>query len=648
MHTKKLYKKILVLPILGVGIVFLLTLALDFAEARSLTLQEETLFSQLIAQANATLSSNTSTDQEKRDAEITLQQIQDRIAEIRAETVSQDTEEVSRLIREAAQLVNKENPTEDELKRAQSILERAKSKANELEGDSRKELKEQIEALLLRIKVLLNKSGDTKEDRDEAKRLLQQLLQMLQGARQNSGQIKDQVKNVGRNPSSTLGNGSPNNPRGGNTGTGQQQQGGNTGTGQQQQETQGPEVPEESQVNTFDGQNQGGNTGTGQQQETQGPEVPEESQVNTFDGQNQGSGAVDKPAEFPTQCQEKESGAKEMAQKEQQKLDKQLTKNLTEQALSGQAVPVDTISINKKIENIEKDTATIKQYLKWLTEKEAGLGDGGGSGSEPNSLDAIAYCYAVEMALYQAEAAANWIQKAYKENPAFIEDYPRFFQETSDKATREFLDDFKENSACKSIDKQIQITMARESISGPTYTIKCSIEDSKQKENTVGSFLERYATIENSGAWRSFSAQADLEVREANAVDLRAFELDQSYLINKKDEESGEIQIPGRFLLQDALRRTEVPYDLLANFDENSEKILLDLMKDIFKGGPGAIYRKDAGISTTGGTGFNFQDLNIQEFEPTQPINNTGFETPGLNTEGLETPATNDGTGFSF
>ena len=605
MHTKKLYKKILVLPILGVGIVFLLTLALDFAEARSLTLQEETLFSQLIAQANATLSSNTSTDQEKRDAEITLQQIQDRIAEIRAETVSQDTEEVSRLIREAAQLVNKENPTEDELKRAQSILERAKSKANELEGDSRKELKEQIEALLLRIKVLLNKSGDTKEDRDEAKRLLQQLLQMLQGARQNSGQIKDQVKNVGRNPSSTLGNGSPNNPR-------------------------------------------GGNTGTGQQQETQGPEVPEESQVNTFDGQNQGSGAVDKPAEFPTQCQEKESGAKEMAQKEQQKLDKQLTKNLTEQALSGQAVPVDTISINKKIENIEKDTATIKQYLKWLTEKEAGLGDGGGSGSEPNSLDAIAYCYAVEMALYQAEAAANWIQKAYKENPAFIEDYPRFFQETSDKATREFLDDFKENSACKSIDKQIQITMARESISGPTYTIKCSIEDSKQKENTVGSFLERYATIENSGAWRSFSAQADLEVREANAVDLRAFELDQSYLINKKDEESGEIQIPGRFLLQDALRRTEVPYDLLANFDENSEKILLDLMKDIFKGGPGAIYRKDAGISTTGGTGFNFQDLNIQEFEPTQPINNTGFETPGLNTEGLETPATNDGTGFSF
>jgi|GEM_PF-1502335 len=617
MHTKKLYKKILVLPILGVGIVFLLTLALDFAEARSLTLQEETLFSQLIAQANATLSSNTSTDQEKRDAEITLQQIQDRIAEIRAETVSQDTEEVSRLIREAAQLVNKENPTEDELKRAQSILERAKSKANELEGDSRKELKEQIEALLLRIKVLLNKSGDTKEDRDEAKRLLQQLLQMLQGARQNSGQIKDQVKNVGRNPSSTLGNGSPNNPRGGNTGTGQQQQGGNTGTGQQQQETQGPEVPEESQV-------------------------------NTFDGQNQGSGAVDKPAEFPTQCQEKESGAKEMAQKEQQKLDKQLTKNLTEQALSGQAVPVDTISINKKIENIEKDTATIKQYLKWLTEKEAGLGDGGGSGSEPNSLDAIAYCYAVEMALYQAEAAANWIQKAYKENPAFIEDYPRFFQETSDKATREFLDDFKENSACKSIDKQIQITMARESISGPTYTIKCSIEDSKQKENTVGSFLERYATIENSGAWRSFSAQADLEVREANAVDLRAFELDQSYLINKKDEESGEIQIPGRFLLQDALRRTEVPYDLLANFDENSEKILLDLMKDIFKGGPGAIYRKDAGISTTGGTGFNFQDLNIQEFEPTQPINNTGFETPGLNTEGLETPATNDGTGFSF
>ena len=627
MHTKKLYKKILVLPILGVGIVFLLTLALDFAEARSLTLQEETLFSQLIAQANATLSSNTSTDQEKRDAEITLQQIQDRIAEIRAETVSQDTEEVSRLIREAAQLVNKENPTEDELKRAQSILERAKSKANELEGDSRKELKEQIEALLLRIKVLLNKSGDTKEDRDEAKRLLQQLLQMLQGARQNSGQIKDQVKNVGRNPSSTLGNGSPNNPRGGNTGTGQQTRGGNTGTGQP---------------------TQGGNTGTGQQQETQGPEVPEESQVNTFDGQNQGSGAVDKPAEFPTQCQEKESGAKEMAQKEQQKLDKQLTKNLTEQALSGQAVPVDTISINKKIENIEKDTATIKQYLKWLTEKEAGLGDGGGSGSEPNSLDAIAYCYAVEMALYQAEAAANWIQKAYKENPAFIEDYPRFFQETSDKATREFLDDFKENSACKSIDKQIQITMARESISGPTYTIKCSIEDSKQKENTVGSFLERYATIENSGAWRSFSAQADLEVREANAVDLRAFELDQSYLINKKDEESGEIQIPGRFLLQDALRRTEVPYDLLANFDENSEKILLDLMKDIFKGGPGAIYRKDAGISTTGGTGFNFQDLNIQEFEPTQPINNTGFETPGLNTEGLETPATNDGTGFSF
>ena len=70
--------------------------------------------------------------------------------------------------------------------------------------------------------------------------------------------------------------------------------------------------------------------------------------------------------------------------------------------------------------------------------------------------------------------------------------------------------------------------------------------------------------------------------------------MQQEYLISKKEKEGegrAKITIPARFLLHDALRRTEIPYDMLGNFDESTEGALFDFFEEIFDDGPGGIYR---------------------------------------------------------
>ena len=304
-------------------------------------------------------------------------------------------------------------------------------------------------------------------------------------------------------------------------------------------------------------------------------------------------------------------------------------------AIGGLAVPVNTVSINENIYQIEKDIIKIEEYMRFLTQKEAGLTEAeeGGDAFKYDSLDAIAYCIAAKTAAYQAKAAANWIQKAYGGNPAFVEDYPRFFQDTGDIATERFVEDVQENSACKSIDTEIAKRIAENAVQKPYHESKCSVEQSEEDDGSIEAFMNKNANLDNDPAWRYFRIRAEQDFNKATELQDTQFELEQEYLISKKEEESGQIQIPARFLLHDALRRTEVPYDMLANFDENSEGALFEFLGDVFEGGPGAVYREPAGVETGEGVdaGFIFDGLDTPGFDTTNPGGiDGGFNFPGL------------------
>jgi len=242
----------------------------------------------------------------------------------------------------------------------------------------------------------------------------------------------------------------------------------------------------------------------------------------------------------------------------------------------GQAVPVDTVSIN--------------DYQKGIAAKETGLPSAGGLFQAP-SMDSIAYCLANQVVKYTSEGAARWMNTGYDGNPTYIENPKRYFNDVQQLETEKFIQEYSAKPGFSQTDQVVLNQIIQEQKGGSHMQ-----QDQPVNENEpwIDQFVKKYADPSNSVITRGLNARKDLESRQTSAVKIAEFEgLVNEGNISKKNPETGDVEVPGIVAGRQAQTRIELPEQKLSLLDEIGEA-LEALFEQVFNAVPGLIIQQFA------------------------------------------------------
>ncbi|MEY2641201.1 MAG: hypothetical protein RL150_594 [Candidatus Parcubacteria bacterium] len=233
----------------------------------------------------------------------------------------------------------------------------------------------------------------------------------------------------------------------------------------------------------------------------------------------------------------------------------------TSQATGEYAVPVDTLTINA--------------YVWELVRKDAG--EPGGSSK---SYDAADNCVADAMAAAVVESSGNYITTAFGGNPAFVQNLPQALSDLSQMHFESFIDEYKKSQQGSQGDTVVENLMASE------YGVPIHEQQKQQEQeskNPWDTLAVRLNPV-NSDLLRFLSAQAEIETIQANSINLQLaeYEMNDGYL-SKKDQDTGDVEIPGSFIKMVSENRIGLAEQRLVNIDEKGEELLDALQEQLTK-----------------------------------------------------------------
>lgn len=224
--------------------------------------------------------------------------------------------------------------------------------------------------------------------------------------------------------------------------------------------------------------------------------------------------------------------------------------------------------------------------------KEVGVSVAGGLFQMP-SLDAIAYCLANSVIQYTSEGTARWLNTGFEGNPAFIENYNRFFKDVKDIETERYLQELASSQSCGNVNANIASNLAKQQQRLTVSSQKCN--PTFAQPNNIIKIQDRVNFLDptNNPDLREIFAYAELRENQSNAQELakiEAVDANQGF-IPQKNEEGDEIIVPAPIYLADATQKLNVPTQRLSELDEIGE-ILQELFKAVVTMVPGGILRK--------------------------------------------------------
>lgn len=242
----------------------------------------------------------------------------------------------------------------------------------------------------------------------------------------------------------------------------------------------------------------------------------------------------------------------------------------------GQAVPVNTVTIN--------------DYLKAHAAKTTGLPTAGGLFQSP-SMDAIAYCLSNQVVEHTSEGAARWMNSGYGGNPTFIENPERFFGDIAQLETEKFIQEYSQKQQFSSADR-IALNRILQDQQQKLYQRPTTLNQQSGSENVLQQLLIE-GDPNNSSIARYISASADLENRQAGAVEIAKIEAEYNDgFKSKKDPATGDVIVPGIIAKEQAVKRLNLPEERLAHLDDSNKGSFAELFKKLFSSIPGMILQK--------------------------------------------------------
>ncbi len=240
-------------------------------------------------------------------------------------------------------------------------------------------------------------------------------------------------------------------------------------------------------------------------------------------------------------------------------------------------VPTNPVPIVKPINNVAA--------------KEIGVSVAGGLFQMP-ALDAIAYCLANSVIQYSSEGTARWLNTGFQGNPAFIENYGRFFRDVRDLETERYLQELSASQSCGTVDANIASQLARQEQHRGVASQQCNPAFAQPENINNARSRGEFLDPSNNPTWRGMQAYVELQERKINAQELariEAVDANQGFLSQRDDDR--EIIVPAPIYLADATKKLNVPTERLSQLDEIGE-ILQELFKAVVTMVPGGILRK--------------------------------------------------------
>lgn len=242
----------------------------------------------------------------------------------------------------------------------------------------------------------------------------------------------------------------------------------------------------------------------------------------------------------------------------------------------GQAVPVDTVSINK--------------YLRDHAAKTTGLSNAGGLFQTP-ALDAIAYCLSNQVVEHTSEGAARWMNSGQGGNPAFIENLEQHLTDTSQLATEKFIQNYQKKQNFDEKDRLALNRIIQQNQGTPAH-LRQNTQQRIQSQTTAQRIVDAY-DLRNNAALQYFEAKAELENQQQTALEAEKLKFisNQSF-IDQVNPTTKEVIVPGNIAREQAVKRINLPEERLALVDDSNKGSFAELFKKLFSSIPGMILQK--------------------------------------------------------